>query len=430
MNPSSTEHFAHQRSPAGEIGRRDLLATGQLDQAQSQPPGAGLHLDALRVGRKNPARFRRTARRRSTESFAREAPELLPIQKRLGYRPGVKGAHAARDRRWHEVRTRIAGGETIEQEIVLTPEAIGRLRAASQAFVVFDLEIPAGDLQGAVVTVGGRDHPGAALAPTMPKLRESTATGRRDRRAYPQWWALEFDPALLPRDAATPLRIALRLPPGRTAWLGGDRFSGQERVYEGPSFGDWPHFVALKLEYDADYRLAVRMPLGSAATRSAVVAGDGRRRDVSAPHRVRLITLGQNEGWTEWEPPPPPPGSPAAVAWAAWSGTRGEAELAIDGRSLFRFPLGATWNYEVEGEGYRLCHAFEGIQGEKPYGVYVLSGPAATGRPATLRARFRTGMGHETLFYVVDAQRTVTGGGPCPAATSGAARVPTWHCQP
>jgi hypothetical protein len=152
-----------------------------------------------------------------------------------------------RDRRWHEVRTVIAEGAAIEQEILLTPEAVGRLRSASQAFVVFDLEVPAGDLQGAVVTVGGRDHPGTALLPTMPKLRESTATGRRDRRAYPQWWALRFDPALLPRDASTPLKIRLRLPRGRAARLGGDRFPDQDRVYEGPSFGDWPRFVALKL---------------------------------------------------------------------------------------------------------------------------------------------------------------------------------------
>jgi len=337
-------------------------------------------------------------------------------------------AHAARDRRWHEVRTRI--GDTaagIEQEIVLTPAALGRLRAASQAFVVLDLEVPAGDLQGAVVTVAGRDHPGSSLTPTMPKLRESTATARRDRRAYPQWWALPFDPALLPRDAATPLRITLRLPPDRRAWIAGDRFADQGRVYEGPSFGDWPHFVALKLEYDGDYRLAVREPLGSADTRSFVLASDGERRAVRATHRVRVITLGQNEGWTEWETAPPP-SSPAAFAWAAWAGARGEAELAMDGRALLRFPLGATWSFETEGAGYRLCHTSEGIRGEKPYGVYVLSGPADAGRPAALRVQFRTGMGHDPLFYVVDARRMLAGGAPvgtcgAAAATPGAARI-------
>ena len=336
-------------------------------------------------------------------------------------------AHAVRDRRWHEVRTRIgADAAGIEQEIVLTPEARGRLRAASQAFVVFDLEVPAGDLQGAVVTVGGRDYPGSALVPTMPKLRESTATGRRDRRAYPQWWALPFDPALLPTDAAAPLRIALRLPSDRTAFIAGDRFSDQARVYEGPSFGDWPRFVALKLEYDGDYRLAVREPLGSAGTRSFLLDGSGVRRAMRATHRVRVITLGQNEGWTEWETAPPP-SSPAAFVWAAWSGARGDAEIAMDGRPLLRFPLGAAWPFEAEGAGYRLCHTSEGIRGEKPYGVYVLTGPGTVGRPAALRVHFRTGMGHDPLFYVVDGKRTMGGApaGPCGAGamTPGAARI-------
>ena len=334
-------------------------------------------------------------------------------------------AHAARDRRWHELRTRIDGGTAVEQEILLTPEAIGRLRSASQAFVVLDLEVPAGDLQGATVTVGGREHPGASLLPTMPRLRESTATARRDRRAYPQWWALPFDPALLPRDPAMPLRISLRLPPDRSAWMGGDRFSDQGRVYEGPSFGDWPRFVALKLEYDGDYRLAVREPLGSAATRSLVVDGDGSRRALRATHRARVIEIGRNEGWAEWETAPPPASS-AAFAWTAWAGTRGEADLAVDGRTVLRFPLGATWDFEAEGGGYRLCHAFEAVRGEKPYGVYVLRGPATAGHPLRLRVRFRTGMGHDPLFYVVDSRRDPASlGASCGAttATPGAARI-------
>jgi hypothetical protein len=171
----------------------------------------------------------------------------------------------------------------------------------------------------------------------------------------------------------------------------------------------------------------VREPVGSVATRSFVVEADGERRAARSVHRVRVITVGQNEGWTEWETAPAP-ASPAAFAWAAFAGTRGEAELAMDGRPLLRFPLGATWSFEAEGSGYHLCYAPEGIRGEKPYGVYVLSGPAVAGRAATLRVRFQTGMGHEPLFYVVDGERTAGGaplGGVCgaAAATTGAARV-------
>jgi len=169
----------------------------------------------------------------------------------------------------------------------------------------------------------------------------------------------------------------------------------------------------------------VRERLGSADTRSFALEPDGDRRAIRAIHRVRLITVGQNEGWTKWETTPPP-SSPAAFAWAAWSGARGEAELAVDGRPVLRFPLGATWSFEAEGAGYRLCHAPEGIRGEKAYGVYVLSGPAEVGRPAALHVRFRTGMGHDPLFYVVDAKRTFTAAGDtcgAAAAARGAARI-------
>jgi hypothetical protein len=330
-------------------------------------------------------------------------------------------AHAVRDRRWHEVETTLGGDVAgAEQEIVLTPEALGRLRAAAQAFVVFDLEVPDGDLQGATVTVGGVALPGSALLPTIPKLRESTTTARRDRRAYPQWWALPLDPALLPRDAATPLVVSIRLPRERRAILGGDRFGAQDRVYEGPSFGDWPRFVALKLEYDGDYRLPVREELKSASTRSFVLREDGRRAATRARHRIRLITLGQNEGAAEWETAPAS-ASAAAFAWTAWSGLRGDAALRVDGREALRFPLGASWAFDAEGGGYRLCHRPLGVRGEKPYGAYVLSGPATPGRPLSLRVEFRTGMSQDPMFYVVDARRP---GGEAASSAGGCASDP------
>ena len=40
------------------------------------------------------------------------------------------------------------------------------------------------------------------MLPTIPRLRESTSTGGRDRRAYPQWWAVRLDPAWLPKHDA------------------------------------------------------------------------------------------------------------------------------------------------------------------------------------------------------------------------------------
>ena len=111
-------------------------------------------------------------------------------------------AHAVRDRRWHETSTRLGGDvAAVEQVVRLSPEALGRLRSAPEAFVLFDLTVPRGDLQDAAIEVGARRWPGGAILPTMPRLRESTATGGRDRRGYPQWWALRLDPAALPANA-------------------------------------------------------------------------------------------------------------------------------------------------------------------------------------------------------------------------------------
>ena len=58
-------------------------------------------------------------------------------------------------------------------------------------------------------------------------------------------------------------------------------------------------------------------------------------------------------------------------------------------------------------------------------GTYVLSGPAAAGRPITLRAVYRTGMAHDALFFVVDARRPRGDTAACGAATatSGVARI-------
>ena len=316
-------------------------------------------------------------------------------------------AHAARDLRWHEVATRLgASVPAVEQDILLSPEALGRLRTAAEAFVMLDLRVPRGDLQGATLYVGGHAVPGAAIVPTMPKLRESTATGGRDRRAYPQWWSVPLDPTWLPPTAAEPLRIRLEVPPNLEAVLVGDRFAAQDEVYEGPSFGDWPHIVALKIEYDADYRLSVRQALGSAGTHSAIVAADGTRHELRAVHRIRLVTLGNDVGTLDWESAPIPDAPEVAFGFAAYSGNRGSAELTVNGAHAVSFPLGAGQDFVREEPPWRLCHRAEGIRQEKPYGTYLLVGPSPrAGAPARLRAAFRTGMSLDPMFVVLDKKR-------------------------
>jgi hypothetical protein len=314
-------------------------------------------------------------------------------------------AHTLRDRRWHETATRLGGDVAgVEQLIRLSPTALARLRAVPEAFVVFDLTVPRGDLHEATIEVGGRAGTGTELAPTMPRLRETTAAGGRDRRGYPQWWAYRLDPSSLPKTADEPLRVTLRVPSETDAVLRADRFSAQQRSYEGPSFGDWPHYAALKIEYDADYRIPVRVPLESVETESFVVRRSGERVPIRSVHRIRLVIPGSNEGSLSWETEPAPR-APAAFAFAAFSGTRGEAELAVFGAAVLRFPLGAREDFDREGGGWRLCQRAE-PRDDRAYGTYVLIGPAPqAAAPLALTARYRAGLSQEPMFLVIDRKR-------------------------
>jgi hypothetical protein len=316
-------------------------------------------------------------------------------------------AHAARDRRWHEVLTR-AGGRVraVEQEITLGPDAIAALRAAPQAYLAFDLRAPQGDLSRARLRVGPRELPGSALSPTMPRLRESTATGGRDWRGYPQWWVLPLDPEWLP-PAGQPLRVALSVSGGELL-LGGDRFAGQQRVYQGPSFGDWPHAVALKLEYDGDYRIPVTEPLQSQATRSFVVDEAGRR-PWPGVHRIRLLTLRNTEGSLDWRSAALPRAGPAALVFSAWSGNRGEAALHAGQAPVIRFPLYSRGPFDVTAGGVRLCYRYEGERGDKAYGSFALSGPVETlgppEAPVPAQLRFHAGLSDLPMYFVIDRKR-------------------------
>jgi hypothetical protein len=340
-------------------------------------------------------------------------------------------AHAVRDRRWHETSTRLGGAVAgVEQVLRFSPESLGRLRSAPEAFVLFDLTVPRGDLQDAEVEVGAGRWPGGALVPTMPRLRESTATGGRDRRGYPQWWALRLDPSSLPANAGEPLRIRLRVPEAADAVLRGDRFTGQDREYEGPSFGDWPNYVALKIEYDGDYRIPVDLPLGSVDSESAVLRRSGERKVIASVHRIRVVVPGTNEGWIDWETAPAAPSGQTAFVFAAYSGTRGDGELRVAGRPVLPLPLGARESFERSGGGWRLCHQAEPPRQDRAYGEYVLVGPAPAGAPLPLRIGYRAGLSQEPMFFVVDRRaiskdlvRAARACGVEGALTDGAARI-------
>ena len=227
----------------------------------------------------------------------------------------------------------------------------------------------------------------SALQPTMPRLRESTATGGRDWRGLSRSGGrCRSTRAGCRRTAAEPLRVRLtvRTATTRCCWAA-TASRAQERVYEGPSFGDWPHFVALKLEYDGDYRIPVRLPLGSAGTRSfAGHAGRGARRapSTASASSPSAPTKGRPAGRAG----PCPTAPEVALGWAACSGNRGQAELRVARTaraSTFRSGAGTTSRWRPR----RIAlPSRRSRPAEKAYGGYADGPRGRPGAPVPLRA--------------------------------------------
>ena len=318
-------------------------------------------------------------------------------------------AHTLRGYRWHAVATRL-GGEVLgmEQEVVLSPAGGKQLREASEAFLVLDLRVRGGDVSGLTIDVAGRRFTGTDLVPTLPALREFTWEGGPARRAFPQWWALPLEPSLRSSLPEGPLsmRIRVGVPPGLEVEIGGDRFAGQHSLYEGPSFGEWREVAGIKFDYDGDARLPVRRSLSSLATTSSVVGRDGSVRRLASVHRVRLITLGSNEGTMRWQTAPAPSRRRLAFVFAALSrfvgagGTKGSADLYIDGEPAITFPLEPAGSYLIGDPRHQLCYGPLPDRRGRSYGAYALltqaSGP---GQALTLTVRFRSGLNAEQILF-------------------------------
>jgi hypothetical protein len=311
------------------------------------------------------------------------------------------GAHELRSRTWHETELRLGGKiPEIQQSIALSSDGLARLRQASEAFLVFDLRIPDGNPRGLSAVVNGREL--APWIPTMPRFGEATAAGGRDRNGYRQWWALRLPPEIL---ASSSIEVVLRSSGRGPVVVYGDRFREQESWYEGPSFGDWPHLAAVKLEYDGDYRLPVRRRLESAGTSSFVVRGDGSRSEFPGVHRIRILELGTNEGRLSWETAPVPSSGEAAIGFFAYSGKAGSATMLVEESPAITFPLGSASNFDVDFPPHRLCHRAEPARGDMAYGGYVLFTPVAREGPVAITVRFLSGMSAEPLFFSLDQRQ-------------------------
>jgi hypothetical protein len=316
----------------------------------------------------------------------------------------VTTAHLIRDASWHE-RELTLGRRTkgVEQEILLSSGAVNRLRAAAQNYVLFDMHAPSGELASARIRVAERTYSGADLFPAMPPMGESTTAGGRNPRRYRQWWALPLEPDALPSSSGS-LTLALSYEDGPPLSLFGDRFREAERIYEGPSFGDWPHVAAPKLEYDGDYRLPVRLPLGSQGSRSFRVERDGTRKRMKDVLRIRIVSLESNEAHFSWRSAPRGDGPAAGVGFFAHSQGTADADLFVDDQRVLSFPLASDSDFEIREDGYRLCHLAEGMRGDHAYGAYVLAFPTRRSEPLTFLTRYRSGMSLRPLLFSLDPE--------------------------
>jgi hypothetical protein len=311
-------------------------------------------------------------------------------------------AHDLRSPAWHQTETVIgtANAAGVEQEIWPSDEARQRLRAAAEAFLVADLRISGNELPALDLEVNGRAFRGTDLVGTLPRLGEFTLEGGPDRNSFAQWWMLRL-PADLRSAGEGPLRVRVLGGSGTGTVVYGDRFEGDQAVYDGPSFGDWPHVAGIKFDYDGDPRLPVRLPLASSRTVSAVLHRDGRREPVRGVFRIRILLLTANEGSVAWETAAVPAGR-AALRFSATHGNAGAAELLVQGRPIASLPLGKREDYTIAAPPYALCYRSQAGPNGPARGTFLLSGPFEPGLPVQVLVRFRAAMSDERLFFLPD----------------------------
>jgi 4-amino-4-deoxy-L-arabinose transferase-like glycosyltransferase len=401
--------LAARRRQIAEGWRRRPLAIGVFVLA-----GAGLLLGFVsRSSFPEPARFLRAVSALALLgvpfllvflAFARRSRDGLVVGAAWAAIALVTAAHLIRDPSWHETRLTLGRSTTgVEQEILLSSGAVNQLRSATQSFVLFDIHAPSGELGSARIRISERTYSGADLFPAMPPMGESTTAGGRNPRRYRQWWALPLSPDALPSSSGS-LTVSLIYEDGSPLSLFGDRFRDAERVYDGPSFGDWPHVAAPKLEYDGDYRLPVRRPLASQGSRSFRLERDGTRRAMKEVLRIRIVSLASNEAHFSWRSAPRGKARAKGVAFYAYSQGNASADLFVDEERTLSFPLASEEDFEIREDGYRLCHRAQGTKGEHAYGAYVLAFPAQRSDPATLLTRYRSGMSLRPLLFSLDPE--------------------------
>ena len=154
----------------------------------------------------------------------------------------------------------------------------------------------------------------------------------------------------------------------------------------------------------------------SLATTSSVIGRDASVRPIARVHRVRLVTVGANEGSLRWQTVPAPSRQGVAFVFAAWSrfvapgGVRGSADLYVDGQRAVTFPLEPEGSYLLRVPGHELCYRPLPDRRQRSYGAYALLTRAARpGQPLTLTARFRSGLVAEQMLFRLAPEASLDG---------------------
>ena len=229
------------------------------------------------------------------------------------------------DPSWREYSVALADGAS--HEVVVGAEALDRLDAAREAFVLLDLHVPDGDpAELRVEFEGGAVVEGRDLRPMMPRFGLATYRGNRDPPTFRQWWGIPWRTGF-GRDG----RVAVVLRGGpRGARLHGDL---DDRASTALSFGQPPYLSVYRLMHDGEYRLAA--PRALAGTRASRAGG----RALPGTLGVHLLVLDEDAGGAVWETDRASAHTVVTGIWARLSRAT-SAELATPG-GTFRVDLPA-----------------------------------------------------------------------------------------
>ena len=293
--------------------------------------------------------------------------------------------HAWDDPSWRAFT--VGAHEAPRQEIAFGAEDVARLRAARESYLAVSLQLDDGDPSDLRLEFdGGLVVDGAALEPAMPPFGLATFRGGRDPRAFPQWWLLRWQPAML-----TAGRMGLTLRGDAGSRLAGDVGADPPRSHHGLSLGDRPYLSVYRLMHDGEYRLPVHQAT-EISDRRALRKGT----PFAGTYGVRLVILDDDAGGAAWQSAPAPAGHVVVAVWAR-AGRQARAEMTTPS-GVLPFELGGTGPWR--GTGGELRYAATG----EYEGWYLLRTSNPRPGPVTVSVRPRQEMLSVPKYFLPEAR--------------------------